>query len=305
MAAYQYLIIVNPIAGNIDKNPLYDFLADEQAISPFTYKIYKTTGKNDEKALKKFLNTHQTKCIVAAGGDGTVNLAVRVLLDTKIPLGIIPLGSANGMARELNILRGVVPLRSLITREKVRGAWSVIRQSNTRKLDLVKINDQYYSLHLSDIGLNAKIVKRFENDNIRGYLGYTRQFFRELPQREKISYRITANDRKHKGHAYMIVIANASRYGSGTVINSRGAPDDGKFELCIVKDINIKGLVKALFSIFRKNVQYQKKDLRVISCSRASVILKRKQVLQVDGEIIGEQDHLSLEILPEAVQVLV
>ncbi len=228
----------------------------------------------------------------------------QALIHTEIPLGIIPMGSANGMARELNILKEIDPLWSFITKEKIRTSWSIIQKNNTRSLDLLRINDSYYSLHLSDIGLNAKIVKRFENGKIRGYAGYARQFFKELPQREKISYRITADGRRYSGHAYMIVIANARMYGSGAIINTKGRPDDGKFELCIVKDINIKGLLKALFSIFKTNVYYQKKDLRTISCTKASIMLKRPQTLQVDGEIIGDKDQLEIEILPAAIKVI-
>lgn len=301
---HTHLFVINPIAGGTDKNALYHFLEEEIGSKTVGFRIYETSGHNDEEAITELLEQNAFRVVIAAGGDGTVMLVARLLLDRPEILGIIPLGSANGMARELGLLRTLDPVRSLITRERIRRAWDIIRQAEVLEMDAVRINGQFISLHLSDIGLNAKIVKRFEKGKLRGFRGYARQFFREMPLRDRISYRITTDDKRHRGRAYMIVIANATMYGTGAVINPGGRLDDGMVELCIVKDINIKGLLKALLSIFKKDVRYEKKDLRVIRCQSASITLKHNQALQIDGEVMGDTDRVEVEVMPRCVKVI-
>jgi diacylglycerol kinase family enzyme len=84
--------------------------------------------------------------VIAVGGDGTVQMAAKQLLGTDIPLGILPAGSANGMARELELPN---------TSEE---ALQVIVEGITRSADVIRINNTDICLHLSDIGLNAKLV---------------------------------------------------------------------------------------------------------------------------------------------------
>jgi diacylglycerol kinase family enzyme len=301
----SYLFVINPISGGTDKKILRQFIEEESRKSAITYSIYETTGKNDGAAILRLLQEGTFGVVVAAGGDGTVMLVAQVLMDRPERLGIIPLGSANGLAKELGLLRTLDPVRSLITRERIRKAWSVIQHGHVLEMDAIRIQEKHLSLHLSDIGLNAKIVKRFEKDKLRGFRGYARQFFREIPLRERIYYRIQTDDRDYRGHAYMIVIANATMYGSGAVINRDGKIDDGKVELCIVKDITLKGLLKAMLSIFKKDVSYEKKDLKVVGCTHATISLRRKQTLQVDGEVVGETAKVKVEVLHHCVRVLV
>ena len=217
---------------------------------------------------------------------------------------MIPFGSANGMARELGIPRDFDRVLSLIPSERIRIVWAHIQRGKTLDVDMVCING-FYSMHLGDIGLNAKIVKRFESEKIRGYFGYARQFFKEMSQRKAIAYQLSANGKKYAGKAYMIVIANAKMYGSGAVINPGGALNDGRFEICIVKDITFASLAKSAWSIFQKEVQYQEKDLEVICAEKARIKLSEPQTLQVDGEIIGEVDELKIKIVPGCLKMII
>src|SRR5882757_4259676 len=99
----KLLFIVNPISGGVNKEP---FLHDAQQLCNrygITLVIFKTTGKNDKEEILKVLKKEQPDKVAAAGGDGTVLFVAICLLDSGIPLGIIPQGSANGMARELHV----------------------------------------------------------------------------------------------------------------------------------------------------------------------------------------------------------
>lgn len=304
MPRLNYLFVVNPISGGNDKSAFYRFIEEENISRNFTYKLYITTGKEDESTLKKLISRHIPEVMVAVGGDGTLLLVARLAMNTAIKVALIPCGSANGMSKELNIPKIPDLSLSLNPSERFRDCWGIIRREKIRKLDLLQINNTYHSLHLSDIGLNAKIVKRFEEAKIRGYFGYARLFIKELKQKKRISYQLVADGKKYRGKAYMIVIANATMYGTGAVINPVGKLDDGVFEICLIKKIKFVSLIRSLLSIFKRKLQPRKDLMRVVVCKNASIELQKSEILQVDGEVIGEVKKVVVKILPKIINVI-
>src|SRR5690606_29458282 len=165
----KLLFVVNPISGGVDKEP---FL--QEAISlcekfNIDLNIFKTTGKDDEKQLKKVLQTFQPDRVASVGGDGTVLFTSIALLNSSIPLGIIPLGSANGMAGELNI-----------SSDPIEALQDIITSKLTGKLDILNINDTHYCMHIGDVGINAQIVESYNKDENRGMMTYAKYFIEEL-----------------------------------------------------------------------------------------------------------------------------
>jgi diacylglycerol kinase (ATP) len=301
MDVQDYLFIVNPISGGLSKTSFYDLIREEGRNERFSYQIYETTGKNDEENIAKLLSAMPCRNLVAVGGDGTLLLAARLAMNTEMNLGVVPFGSANGMARELHVHDRIF---NLIARDRLKAAWAIIRRGQVRFIDMIRINQTAYCLHIGDIGLNAKIVKRFKAGKMRGFRGYARQFLKELPLRRRISYHLEADGHRFRGKAFMIAIANATMYGTGAVINPLGALDDGRFEICLIKNISLRSLFKAFLSVFRKKVQYQKKDIRIVSARRATLWMKEKHTLQTDGEVVGEVDQIRIEMVPKCLRIL-
>lgn len=300
----KYLFIVNPISGAYDKKIFFDVLEEMAVTENFSYDFFATTGHKDYENLLLLLNKKKVEVIVAVGGDGTLNLAGKVALQTGYPVGLIPMGSANGMARELNIPREDEMLLIFGIREKIRLSIKILIKGQKRAIDVIFINHRYISIHLSDIGINAKVIKRFEQEKIRGFKGYLRQYFKELRHKRQLKYRLLADGKFYKGKSYMIVIANAQKYGTGAVINPEGMPDDGYIKLCIVKNISFKGILLALYSVINKNALFKFKDLKIISCKKTQIRLEKPEVLQVDGEVIGETDRIEAYIKAGAIKMI-
>ena len=304
MPQINYLFVLNPIAGGSDKSSFYEFLKDEIEDHDLTYEVFTTTGNDDEFKLKKHVKKAKPEVIVAIGGDGTLLLVSKIVKSTSIKIGLMPFGSANGMAKELNIPRIQDIALSLNPSEKYLRSWQIIKKGNVQEIDLLQINKNHYSLHLSDIGLNAKIVKRFEAEKIRGYFGYARLFIKELKQKKRISYQVIANGKKYLGKGYMIVIANATMYGTGAVINPVGKLNDGVFEICVVKQIKFITLIRSLLSIFKATLRKREDLIKVISCKKASIELKQPVTLQVDGEVVSDVKKIDVKILPKALKII-
>lgn len=286
----KVLFVVNPKSGVHADNTLDDLIKQQAEISGFEFRVYKMRGDDEPEDIKELIFEYNPDCVAAAGGDGTVNLVAGLLSKTKILLLIIPIGSANGMAKELGIF-------------KVEQAISLLETGQEKEIDLIRINGKI-SIHLADVGLNARIVKRFEADTRRGIITYARHLFGEIFLMKHYRFYITYDGKQIKRTAISLTFANASRYGTGAVINPHGVLDDGRFELVIVKPFPDIKLLSIAWKMFR-NKLHTSDYVEVISCKEAYVRCSRRTTLQVDGEVIGKVKEFHIEMLHKALKVLV
>lgn len=288
----KLLFVVNPISGGIDKEPFLKEAIHFCEYYNIEYHVFKTTGKNDELELKKVLEDFKPDKVASAGGDGSTLFTGVALLNTGIPMGIIPLGSANGMAIELNVNTDpMLALKDLVISEYIKD------------LDLILVNDEHYCLHIGDIGINAQIVDKYSKDSQRGMKTYAKYFAEEVFKKNYIKYELTADGIKYEGNTLMIAICNARKFGTGVPLNSDGSPFDGEFELVILDKIDSIGLLQAGLSAFDEKY-FNKDNRKVIKCKEATIRFPEKNLLQLDGEIIGELDEIRLKILKGAIQFI-
>ena len=176
----KLLFVVNPISGGVDKEP---FLKEAKALCikyDIDYRIFKTTGKNDEESVRSLLNEYDPDKVLSVGGDGTTLFTALALLGSGYPMGIIPLGSANGMATELFVNpKPIEALKDVIMSEKIAG------------LDLLRVNDEHYTTHIGDVGVNAQIVEAYEKDPKRGMATYAKYFLEELTRLKPFPVNVT------------------------------------------------------------------------------------------------------------------
>jgi diacylglycerol kinase (ATP) len=282
------LFVVNPISGGRDKQDYKN--AIEKYFAPLPHKIefFLLDDKNNAQCLEQSIKRLEPEIVVAVGGDGTVSLVAKTILGTDIILGILPAGSANGMAKELNIT------------ENVEEALKIIENGQVRKADAIDINNQL-CLHLSDIGLNARLVKYFEEGNMRGKLGYAKVALKVLFNTQNIRVVIKSKDGEIKRDAFMVVLANASKYGTGAIINPTGDLYDGLFEVVIIKHLGIGTLLKTWIS----PRALDPKKIEVIRAESVKIYTNRKVHFQVDGEYIGKVKQVTARILPHQLNILV
>ena len=288
----KLLFIVNPISGGVDKAP---FLKEAAALCNkygINFHIFKTTGKDDEIALKNILQTYKPDKVASVGGDGTTLFSAINLLNTSIPLGIIPLGSANGMATELYV--NLSPIEALK---------DIILSNIIGDLDMVLVNNEHYSIHIGDVGINAQMVESYEKDKNRGMVTYAKYFIEEIDKSNSFEIEVAANEEIIKEKGVMVGICNSRKYGTGVPLNISGNPMDGKFEIVIVKEISASTLLKAGLSKFNESFHDSQNGV-VISTNKATILFDQERLLQLDGEIIGKFKQLELQIIPGAVKLI-
>lgn len=288
-SAVNILFILNPVAGGKNKTKWEPVIRDYFKELPQNIKFFSLTGTDHTESIKDLIQKTAPQKVVAVGGDGTVSLVAKQLLNSSIPMGILRGGSANGMATELNIP------------ENPKSQMDIIVNGKIRKCDVIKINDKDICLHLSDFGLNARIVKYFDKSSFRGMWAYGRVFIKILLQRKLFDAHIIADSLDFNIHAYMIVIANATKYGTGAVINPDGKIDDGRFELVVVRQISIT----EFFKMFLSGKPFNPKNVEIFQTTHAEIMIKKATHFQVDGEYKGKINEVKAAILPSALNVLV
>lgn len=282
------LFIINPGAGVKAKLNWETIVRNYFKNLEHHIEFYILTGKNDAASVKYWIESLHPDRIIAVGGDGTVSSIAKILLGSGIPMGILPAGSANGMAKEL-----AIP-------DNVEGAMDIILNGTIKKSDVIRIDEDDICLHLSDLGINAQLIKYFQQDGKRGKWGYAKVLFKALWRRKLMHVTIELDDKNHELNAFMIVLANASKYGTGAVINPEGNLHDGLFEVVVVKKIAISELLK-LFTTFRR---FDPKKVEIFQTRSVSITTNRKIHFQIDGEYMGKVSRVDAKILPSQLDLL-
>lgn len=285
----RLLFVINPIAGGAASNlGRTQLLTRLEALS---YPYVLTQEADNENLVQAAIEEYQPQALIAAGGDGTLNLVLRMAMTNKLPMGLIPLGSANGMAKELGQNRDTMTL------------FDELSDAIPAPIDVLLINHLHYSLHLADVGLNARLIKRFEHWGKRGLFSYFRQLIREVRHVRSFRARFTLDGNHYKEKAVMVAFANSRVYGSGAVLNPIGKLNDGLFEVCVVRPYGIHNLFWLTLHFFIGNL-HKTNMLRIYQGKKLVFENRKHKVLQADGEILGQPANFTVEILPLAVKVL-
>lgn len=287
-AGYRFLFVINPRAGGNDKSGWQEAIQKHFADCPHTYSFLETTGKDDKKALAEAIKAQKPHRVIAVGGDGTLRLVAEQAARYKVVAGMLPAGSANGMASELSLPTDIDE------------AIKVILSDQVAFMDAIRIND-HYSIHLSDAGLNAQLIAHFEETSGRGLWSYGRQIAKTLRRGRSFDAKIYLDERYIRHRAAMILIANGRSYGTGVLVNADGSLHDGLFEVIVFREITFWGVVRSFF----KGVASFKPRQQVYSGKNLRIKLRKPIPFQVDGEFIGRVQTIEAQILPRDVQVLV
>ncbi|MFD1141621.1 diacylglycerol/lipid kinase family protein [Larkinella insperata] len=284
----KFLFAINPISGGQDKSVWETGIQEFFEKQPHSADLFLLDGKTDQEKLPQRIASFQPDRLVAVGGDGTIKMVAEHALNANLPLGILPAGSANGMAREL----GIPPA--------LADSLEVVVNGTAKPIDLICINGTEHCLHLSDIGMNAQLVKYFDEGNMRGKLGYARGVLRVLMRRRLLNLQIHLGDHVVRRSAFMVVLANARMYGTGAIINPDGDVADGKFEVVVIRKLSFLAILR-MFIRFRP---FDPSHIEIFPATSVQIVTKRKAYFQIDGEYRGKIREIAAEIWPGKLQVI-
>jgi diacylglycerol kinase (ATP) len=253
--ARKIIYLINPISGTRGKSSLQDLISRRTREKQIDFSILPTNAEGSYDFLIPLIEKEQVSDIIICGGDGTVNAVATALKRTVVRIGIIPMGSGNGLAFAAGIPRN--PSKAL----------DLIFAGKASPIDGFMINDRF-SCMLCGIGFDARVAHEFSRQHKRGLQTYIRvslsQFFLSSPHSFGIRLPLTAGRDASNGvvglqnrgrelsfavDAFFISIANANQFGNHVTIAPKASLHDGLLDIVIAKKT---GKLKLVLSVLRQ-----------------------------------------------------
>ncbi|OFX85708.1 MAG: hypothetical protein A2W99_05980 [Bacteroidetes bacterium GWF2_33_16] len=285
------VFFVNPISGGKRKNYAISLIERYILENNFNYEIVYTRFSGDANQQVKDRFSQGIKKFVAVGGDGTINEVASAIVNTDAILGIIPIGSGNGLARHLKIPMN--PKKALQT----------IQKGNILKMDYGQINDRLFFC-TTGVGFDAHIGHIFAKNEGRGFANYIKATVSEFIRYKSERYEINLNNKTIFRDAFLITVANASQYGNNAHIAPKAMVDDGQLEVAIMHQFPLYSAPFLGARLFLKNID-KSSYLETFSCNELTIRRKKPDVIHFDGEPGEMGEELKIKIIPKGLNVLV
>jgi diacylglycerol kinase (ATP) len=230
--------------------------------------------------------------VIVGGGDGTLNAAAEALLATGLPLGILPLGTANDLARTLGIPGDLV------------GAARVIAEERIHRIDLGRVNGKHF-FNVASLGLSVRMAQELGVDVKRrwGVLGYPLTLWRTIEADRSFRAEIRCDGTSIRIRAMQISVGNGRHYGGGMTIAADAAIDDGALDLVSVAPQGLWRLIVNLPTL-RWGWHEKPGQIRHWRCRKLEIHTVRPIPINTDGEVTT-RTPARMDVVPGAIPVFV
>ena len=288
-------VVLNPVAGQCDVDVVRQTLEQHFAKTNWTYEVYETTGQERVAEIVHAALERGFELFVAAGGDGTVSGVAGGIVHTAVPMGIIPVGTTNALARELDI-----PL-------ELDGALSLLMGDHAiTNMDAMRIRDQFFVLNIG-IGISALMMRDTERDIKRrfGRIAYLWTGLGKLLGLRLRRFTVEVDGQSSRLRASEVLIVNSGGLGEPYF---HWEPhihlDDGRLDVFVLRARTAPDYLRVVWGLL---LGRQKRDpnVRFLSAERSIAInADRPLPVQADGDVIG-QTPIQVQVVPNALQVIV
>lgn len=286
------IFIINPISGKRGKGAVRKERVDA---------YIKERGLNAEAVLTEYVG-HATELaqqaiengasrIVSVGGDGTMNEIAKVMVGTDIPLGLVPMGSGNGLARHLNLPLDFDAALEVATSDHVRG------------IDTGEVNGHPF-FNVMGFGFDAEIGRRFNESKGRGFLTYLQEGLKALFTYRSCRYTLLPKDGPVSLDAYIVAVANSSQYGNNAYIAPDASLKDGKLNIVAIQSPGFFGTFDLIWRIFSKAI-YGSRKVKTFCAETIRIRLSRPGFFHADGEIFECNEEIGIVARPRSLQMVI
>jgi diacylglycerol kinase (ATP) len=246
--------------------------------------VHLECGRREDLSPLIAENAQDVDCAIVGGGDGTLNAAAFGVIEAGLPLGILPLGTANDLARTLGI-----PF-------DLDGAAQVIADGRTRRIDLGIVNGQPF-FNVASLGLSTELAQQLTRDIKRrfGRLGYALVAMKVLAQATPFRATITSETETVRVRTLQIAVGNGRFYGGGNAVEKDAAIDDQHLDLY---SLELERAWKLAFMArsFRYGEHGAWSEVRAVRAKEFDIRTRRPRPVNADGEIVTQTPaHFSIK----------
>ncbi len=285
-------IIHNPKSGFI-KSPrmIRKFVETLYENAPFHYDYFETQYKGHAHEMAGAAEAEGYDAVLAIGGDGTANEVASALLYKPVVMGLIPIGSGNGLARGLGI-----PV-------SVRRSAKLLLEGRVRRIDAGLIAHRHFFV-TTGLGFDALVGKLFDDRSLRGPLPYfyigVREFFLYQPE----VFTLKFDGKTLKLPALLVTVANTPQWGNSVIVAPNAKPDDGLLDVCVIHHVSALTALYHFPKLFTGKIDrirhyehYQTKSVQIIR--------HKPGPFHVDGEPDEADSSVEVKVQPQALQIIV
>lgn len=283
--------IINPNSGSGSKSAIPGLIEQELDASLYIPEVVYTEHAHHGRELAARFVEEGFQVVVAVGGDGTVNEVARALTHTDTALGIIPVGSGNGLARHLNI-----PM-------SVKSAINHLNHSEPILIDYGLVNNNPFFCTCGT-GFDAYVSTEFAKGKQRGIMAYLEKVITGYFNYKSTSYQLTGNGIDFKTKAFVLTFANASQWGNNAYIAPQASVQDGKLDISVMSNFPLIAIPSLAIELFAKTID---KGFFMTTFRTQEVTLLRETSgpFHYDGEPYEEGTEIKVKIVPDGLKVLV
>ena len=282
--------IINPISGVGSKRKIPKMIETAFAGENCCVEISFTEYPGHASELTRQALDKGANCVIAVGGDGTVNEIARAMLRSDAVLGIIPKGSGNGLARELHI-----PM-------DVRRAIDLIIKGHVSTIDCCKANGRIFFCTCG-VGFDAAVSQKFAGEKRRGSLTYIKNTVEEYLSYKPEPYELLIDNQTVKEKAFLVACGNASQYGNNAFIAPHANIQDGKMDITILSPFGPLDIAPLAIQLFTKQIDRNSK-IKTFKGKEVTIIRQNPGVMHLDGEPIMADSRIEISVLPKSLNVL-
>jgi len=282
--------IINPISGGKNKSHIPDLINKVLDKNIFDIQIFFTQGQESNHHLAA-ASAMEADIVIAVGGDGTVNNVAQYLVNTNKIFGVIPMGSGNGLANELNISTNPEKALQLINLHKIKS------------VDTCKANNQFF-INIAGVGFDAHIANMFSKASSRGFNTYAKITLQEFANYKNRSYHLHYNGEQISVEAFMVCVCNGTQFGNNAFVSPKAIYNDGLFDVVVFSTFKIWNVPQIAYKLFKGDVS----DLpfvRTFKTNQISIARNEKEVANIDGESMVLDSHINFKIFKQSLKVIV
>lgn len=293
----KFIYFINPISGTKNKALLLQLIEEKTTAEQIPFQVMETNAANDYGFLLAKIKQENITDIIVCGGDGSINQLAASLLNIDVNIGIIPMGSGNGLALTAGISR------------KADKALNIIFKGRADYIDGFYINN-HFSCMLCGLGFDAQVAHDFAGQTKRGLATYIKQTIKNFISAKPYPFIIYLNEEKISAEAFFISIANSNQFGNNVTIAPRASICDGLLDIVIVKKMS---KLRLLYSLAKQlklgqltNIEkkYHRHDILYFQTKKLSIHNPLDAPLHIDGDPAETSQQFEIKIVEKAFRLL-
>lgn len=294
----KFVYFINPISGTGGKILLLEKIKKRTTEKKIPFEILHTNAAGEYRYLIEKITAEKITDIIVCGGDGTVNQIANSLQGIAVNIGIIPMGSGNGLAFAAKIPK------------RIDRALEIIFNGKAEYVDGFYINKKF-SCMLCGLGFDAQVAHDFARQQKRGLATYIKQSTKNFFSAKPYPFEIEMDGITITTEAFFISIANSNQFGNNFTIAPQASLHDGLLDIVVVNKMSKLRMIWTVLKQIRngqvrlyEDKKYHRNDIHYFQAKKLSIKNPNEAPLHIDGDPAPTASLFEIEIIEKAFRIL-